>query len=515
MRTAGRYYAEVERGAMSKKVLVQQIQPDANGPTFGEVANPADFQKSQIFAHNHAEILARDYVVGACATTIIAGFEHSLPGGMAFRILAPGHILEPDGRSYELIGAEQVDLVLAQADAGLPRIDLVIATIEADANAADESRPFVRIRTLDELTVGVAPYPPTNFDQPTELHNRATVSIKPGMPANPPAAPALGDNERALYAVSLPAAVNFIGSTNVTDLRHLVGSLCVLQDALDQLRKDLSGPPSKHGHMAIEVGIGPSAGEPWPGQSVQAFIDFWSRFSVDVPTDPLTRPETLTSNGKLGASANLDGAIPVCDIPAGLRVAFSDRVITLEPGRFPASSSPRLFNNAVGSGASNNTLPLSMGILSSIESDGGGDWVQQSDRAPSKRTWPAACGLDSTRIACFGGGGATGKLSDFFVYDTVTDTHTTVVLTGNVPQPADRPALFTCGDDVNLSLVTPSSGEQLPKWYLINADTGAAVLKNTGPQMFGGQNLVGFLGDLISPNNIFIIAQGHEGNATP
>ncbi len=59
---------------MSRKTLVQMIQPVVGGPVFGQVSNPLDFQSSQQYAHEHIEHISRDFLMaGATANN---GLNH-------------------------------------------------------------------------------------------------------------------------------------------------------------------------------------------------------------------------------------------------------------------------------------------------------------------------------------------------------------------------------------------------------------------------------------------------------
>jgi hypothetical protein len=494
---------------MPKKVKYQVVQPDPpSGPTFGQVLKTADHNKAQVFAHQHVEVLARDTVVGACAETLIFGFDGTLPGGLVFRLLAPGHIIEPNGKSYEIIDEANIDLVISAADPSFPRIDLVVATIADDVDAADELRPFLQLRTQAELDAGVAPYSPTQFNQPTEQHTSAVVSLKAGTPDAMPVAPVLAANERALYSISVPAGSTSIKDADVSDLRTRVGSLCVLQDRIDVLEKDINTrQPNAHRHPALQVDIGPGAGV-WENKTVQEFINAFAQVSDDEIVDPIIRPETLATNGILNGVADVDGTVPVVDLPIGVRVAFSDVVRTVEKGKFPAVLNAREVNKSAGAGTEtrDNTVNLSLAAINSIESDGGGDWTLLSPALPSGRaTWPIgrfACARDDNFIEIMGGNPPGG--TDWYTFDTSAQTVTQRNFSGTVPT---FPIVFcvSCGDGTVLMATFASAGGGGLKWFLVDAATGVTV------ELAGGANApitVGTTaawGELIAENQVFII----------
>jgi hypothetical protein len=210
---------------MSKKSLVQIVQPDPAGARFGQVADPADFLKGERFSHEHIEHIVRDLLVSGAGGPLVVGFDYALPGGLTFRLNNCGHIITTAGLSYEQDGDSTVDVVLADAHPALARIDLVYAALATDAEAEDEFRPFVQLRTEDELEANAPQYPPTQFNVPTELHNRATVQVREGVPAADPVAPGVNADEVALYHVRVEAGAVALVDGNVTEQRTLGRSL--------------------------------------------------------------------------------------------------------------------------------------------------------------------------------------------------------------------------------------------------------------------------------------------------
>lgn len=509
---------------MSKKVLVQQVQPNPGGPVFGQVSNPADFMNAQIFGHAHVEAIARDFVIGSCASTAVAGFVYALPGGMGFQVNGPGHIIDPNGLSYELDVAQAV-LTLAPADPSVPRIDLVIATLQVDVAEASELRPFVQLRTQAELAAlpQVAPYPPTQLTEPTEQHTIAIISIVQGTPASPPAAAGLVAGQIPLWAIGVGPAVTAIHTTDVSDLRNRVGSLCELQDRIDELAEDMLTKYPPHRHPANQVDIGLGAGI-WVGQTVQDYIN--AQVSAQSGRDPLTMPELWPAHGATyagglpGFTPNLDGAIPVVDFDPNQSVVFADGTERkFSPAMFGpslAGLNPRIINasNPPANQAEDNSIsPLTIGLINSLVSDGGGDWTLKSAAAPTPRLNASAAPRDGQFIEVFGGIGPGGNLSDWWTYDTINNTVAARAFTGTNPPACDNPALFTCGDGVHILLGCASSQtNQAVQWFLVNAITGACAAAPGGPTTFTGssttQNYQGFIGALVQSGIVLIIAQG-------
>lgn len=498
---------------MPKKVKVQQIQPDVDGPVFGQTSNPADFMKSQIYSHNHTEINARDYIVGGCNQRAVAGFDYALPGGMQFRIVAPGHIVDVDGKSYELIGVASVDTVLADSDDDLPRTDLVVARRETDADAVLELRPFVRLRTQAELDASVAPYPPQQFNQPTETHNRATIVVKTGVPGSPSVPPTIEEDEDALYYIVVPAASSSIEKNNVRDLRHKVASNCELQDMLDRLRKEIhTTPPLKHGHDADEVRIAPGSPGSKFGKTEQ---DAWDNLALMIqPPDssaggPALRPEILRpdlvpyhlQSGKLSSSGDVLAGVPVVRIPYPREVAFSRGIFPIEPNAFVDQSlNPRIFNDDPDSNTNTITLdrPVTLNDVIVTETTGGGVWELQNVALPFPiSTYPSGhrtAARDGRYIEIFGLGGG----SSWHTFDTVSKTIQPRVFSGDVPTQAIFFAA-TCGNGkILIGCNTTVTGV----WFVLNAGTGECTsLDGVANQPPSG---AGLMGDLIETNVIFL-----------
>lgn len=527
---------------MPKRVKVQAIQPDEDGPIFGQVSNPADFMKSQIFAHSHADINARDFVVGKCASRAVAGFVLSLLGGMQLRILAPGQVIGVDGKSYELIGGS-VDTTLEESDTELSRIDLIVAVLEADANAADELRPFQRLRTQDELDDGVAPYPPEQFNQPTEQHTRATILVKTGEPGAQPIAPTADPGEEPLYAIrNLPGATQIDGAS-VIDLRHLVASNCELQDLIANLFNQLSNPPAKHRHEADDSDVDGNSPAAKLGETVQDALDTLALRTEPSPTTTgaalALRPETLrpdvnpynVASGKLGSTGAVQSTVPVVKIPYPRQVEFSTGRFSLDPNAFlDKSLNARLLNldPDAGDNTIEHVIDYSLGSIEIVQTTGGGAWSLQGVQLPDARARSyagqrLAAPRDGRYIEVMGGAPLAGD-SAWFTIDTLNNTISQREFTGDIPNFYLR-GVFPCGDGVSVIVAEQpgadggQNGSKL-KWYKVNCQTGASThIGGTAPgwtedDTLSG-NASGVIGDLIAPNVIFLLIKvdGLAGSA--
>lgn len=514
-----------------KEVKVQQIQPDVGGPVYGQVSNPADFMKSQIFAHGHAEINARDFVVGKCATRAVAGFNYSLLGGLQFRVAAPGQVIDEDGKSYEKISSQPDDFELEAADDTNPRIDLVVVKLET-VDAADELRPFVRLRTQQELEDNVAPYPPEQFNQPTEIHVRAVVQIKTGVPAAQPSTPDLESDEEALYAIRVAASATQLDGAGIIDLRNLVASNCELQDRIKAIIDLFNNPPKKHRHDADEVDVDANSPAIKLGVTVQDALDTLALRTDPEPVGaagPALRPEILrpdlvpyhTESGKLTSSGSVESGVPTVRIPYPRQVAFSTGVFPVDPNAFVDKSlNPRLLNTDPdkGDNAIEHVVDYSLGSIQVIQTDGGGAWSLQGVQLPDPRARSyagqrLAAPRDGRYLEVMGGAPGAGD-SAWYTIDTLNGTIAQRAFTGDIPFFYIR-GVFPCGDGMNVIVAEQAgadggiNGSKL-NWYKVNCTTGASVkFDSSAPGSSDDVTLSGtpsaVVGDVIYPNVIFLL----------
>jgi hypothetical protein len=216
---------------VSKKVFVTSVQPDPDGPVFGRVMDPVAIQRLQDYAHGHINQVVRDLLMAGAPAAEIAGLAATVAGGLSVSI-ATGSVVDALGVSYETPDDASV-VTMAAAHVSLPRIDLIYATLEVDANAETELVSFRQLRTQAELEADTDPYVPTQFSQPTELHTRATIGVKTGVANASPAAPAVGAGEVALWRVHVAAGQTVLSGGDLTSVRVLLKSLyAVIQDVL-------------------------------------------------------------------------------------------------------------------------------------------------------------------------------------------------------------------------------------------------------------------------------------------
>ena len=209
-----------------KKVYIATVQPDVDGPVFGRNMNPLDFMKAQDFGHRHVEQITNDLLVAGAASAQVAGFAATLTAGLGVSI-AKGDVVDQNGVCYETDqeGDGPTVVAMAAAHVSLPRIDLIVATLSIDTPVLSEFESFRRLRTQAELDAALAPYPPTQYEQATELHTRAVVSVKTGVPNASPAAPVAGAGVVPLWQVHVAAGQVTLGGGDLTDVRALMKSL--------------------------------------------------------------------------------------------------------------------------------------------------------------------------------------------------------------------------------------------------------------------------------------------------
>lgn len=312
---------------MSKKTYVVAIQPNPpDGPVFGRVSDPTEFQTAQNFAHAHIETVTKDLLMTGALTPLVSGFTYGLSGGLKLTIQV-GHVFDLDGFYYE---SEVTEVTHNAAHATLPRVDLVYALLEKDAPAKSEYRPFRQLRTQAELEAGVPDYTPTQVNTPTELHTRATVAVRAGVPDANPVAPAPNANEVPLYYVRVNAAAVALIAGNVTDARNLLRSfLQLLTDYVKKAGDTMTGGlrvPSLGVNIAPDAAVKAlKAATADAGEAVM--LDFAnggnSRFQLSVQQDAGQNACITyfkTSRGGTFATALLIDSFQGCQIPLSLLV---------------------------------------------------------------------------------------------------------------------------------------------------------------------------------------------------
>lgn len=497
-----------------KTALVQTIEQGGN--TYGQVSSPDDLMKAQDFAHEHVNGLTHDFINRSSRPEIV-GFDYSLGAGNAFNITvaAPGRIYTQDGISYDL--ADDTTVTFDTAHATLPRIDLVVATIEDEADSELDLIPFVRLRTTEEFEAEAPAYSPSNISAATELHWKATVSIKKGTPSANPVAPTLDSNEIPLYRVAIGATMIRINELNVTDLRGVVDTVRHLTDQFSQNQIDMSEVRRR---LAIVEDLG---GRPIDLSQVfgdiqsleEILADLLSRATsaadlpeirYEVPKHPLTD----NRSSQIIATGNVVSGTPVVDIEIGGRVNFGDAEVVISPNGFVDPDLNARFAT-IGSdpGHAVRTEALTLASVTPGASDGTVDFVGKSGDLTPARYYPGTAARDEQFVEIFAGVALdnASALSDWKTYDTYNDTITSRVLTGDALPPSDRPALFPFGDGENVLVVAGSMATNTPRSFKVNADTAVST-EITGTKPTG----YSFLGDLIGDGRILIIGLQSNGS---
>ena len=315
-----------------KKVFIQLLQPDPEGPTFARMIATADQMAIQEFAHDHVTRVVKDMLVAGAEAAQVAGFAATLTEGLGVSIAA-GNAIDENGVHYQLDAA--VEKILGAADPANPRIDIIYGTLSVDAEAELELAPFRRRRTTAEIEAGLDPYPPTQYTVPTEKHTKLTVNVRAGVPAADPEAPALNDGEVPLWHVSVDAGETDLAGGDLTDVRVLMKSLYqVLQDVIA-----LQNLVTQSGiREMVEDIVGAFASSP-DGSLTVVYNDAGNAFTIVLATayksllDGATSAATVSTLMKRDAS----GDAAVRDIKPTRQVLFGDS--SLHRAAFPRESS--------------------------------------------------------------------------------------------------------------------------------------------------------------------------------
>lgn len=481
----------------------------------GQPASPQikliDIQRTGLFSRANLGELVRDIVGEASSEEIVMGGQAQIAAAMQIDVFPPLSVYRTaDGVIFSLYSETPVTLTIDTADTTNPRIDLIVATMhESDAMNSGlrhfRQNPPVPGATEGDVTVS------------DEKWDRLTISVVKGTADVVPLAPALPTDSVLLYTVNVPALTVALTDVLLTDVRLSVMTqqkqdelIAALQAIVNKIKSSFTLPIG-----ADQVLILAGAGK-YSGLTDQ---DAWASLgnqNDELGFDPITRPQTMTADGKVGGLANQQATAPVVDIPIGIDVAFSNVIRRITQNTIPASLNPRVVNLSGSAGTQTDikdTSPLTLASILSIESDGGGRWWKQTASTPSIRIATAAAGRDSRYIEAYGGqsvGG--GELSDWFTYDTVAKTIIPRGLTGTVPPAAGRPAMFSCGDNRHLLLATSNIHGGTPRWFLVDTNDFSCVEKFGGPTVtpdLTPQPYQKFVGDLVQTGIIVICAIGN------
>lgn len=485
--------------------------------TFGQVSDPNDLMKAQDFVHERINSILSDFI-NRLRPSEISGFAYSLGAGTAFNvsIQTPGRVHSQAGVTYDL-GASTT-LTIAPADALLPRLDLVVATLDDAVDAAIAPIPFVRLRTSDEFSANVPAYPPTNKTAAVERSWRAVPIIKTGTPATVPTPPTHASNEVPLYLIIVAPGSTSIRDADVLDLRDIVLTLRELNNLVGQDRIDLANLTRRVAQLErlanSPIDLSHIFGE------IRTLGDILAALQGQI--DSLAQlPEIRYANAKVALTSPASSQVPstgtvVSTIPTvqmeiGAKVFFGNVEVPILPQMFKDNALNARFAQASGGAARESlTTNLVLANITQIAADGFTDFVQRSAVMPSARSRPATAARDGRYIEVLGGLSVdnTSQLSDWFTYDTQADTLTQRTPSISLPT-TGRPCAIPYGDGSNVLFIAGSEADPTPRVFRVNAST-ALVAELSGTLPTG----VCFFGDLISPTHIFLVALRREITGT-
>lgn len=499
-----------------KRSVVQQIEE--NGVVYGQVSSPTDVMKAQDFIHQRVSDLTHDFLNNHKDHEVI-GFDYELGGGNSFQftVKTPGRIYAKIGKSYDLLANTTV--TIQPADPEFPRLDMVVAVLEENMDAAMALIPFVKLRTTEELNEGVTPYPPQNINAPREKHDRAVVQIKTGTPAEVPALPTLNSNEVPLYLITVAPTVTQIRDADVTDLRNIILTLRRINEFVAQNQLDLAALLKRLENVerlaTQPIDLSHIFGQIRTLGDILADHERQLNAIRNLPEVRYERPKvalTHIDSGKIVAVGNVDNGVPVVDIDIGAFMDFTGASVPLVPDKFvdPALNARFAQSESNPSNVKLNTA-LTLNTVTQLAADGITTFVEKSAFFETIRSRPACAARNGQFIEIFGGLAADNStpLGDWLTYDTINDTLTPRTPLSALPT-ADRPAMFSYGDGTHVLLICGKTGISNPQVFKLNAVTGAVTeiitTKPTGIQ---------FIGDIIAAGKIFVVAVqgGNNGDA--
>lgn len=498
-----------------KKRLVQTITADET--TFGQVSHPDDLMKAEDFLHDRISETVRDFLNNNKATEC-AGFPYELGGGNGFSITVkkPGRVYTQDGLSFELLA--DTTLTISAADEDFPRLDLVVAVLDDAIEANTSLIPFVRLRTADEFSEAVPPYPPANMMAARELHWRAVPQMKTGTPASIPSMPALNSNEVPLYLIKVAPGATQIHDADVLDMREVILTLRQINELALKNKIDLNTLAGRVG--AVESLVNQPIDLSAVFGSIRSLGDILTALQRqlddvrDLPEVRYVRPKvalTDYASAQLPAESLTDSSgitpVQVVDIEIGGSIHFGNSEVFLSPDRFVDSDLfARLIKKVDNPETEELTTEVNINDVEQIASDGFTDFVAKASSFDARRSRPACAGRDGQFVEVFGGlatNNAT-SLSDWNTYDVINDTLTPRTPSEVLPA-SDRPALIPFGDGTHLLLICGNHTTQTPRCFKLNASSGVVTeIVDAHP---GGDQ---FFGDLIAPGMIFVVALRKE-----
>lgn len=496
-----------------KTALVQVIEQGGN--VYGQVSDPNDLMKAQRYLHDRISGSVYDFI-NRDRPVEVTGFSYSLDDGnsMAIEISRPGRIWTQDGRSFDL--SIDPTVTIGAANETLPRIDTIIARLDDDIDAEVDLIPFVRLRTTEELSEAVPPYPPENLSVATERHCQAVIQVKAGTAAASPSPATLASNEIPLYYVAIAPGQTSIRPVDVLDIRDVVKTLRQLHEISNETRIDIRSLLRRISALEnlpqAEIDLSQIFGDIRTLGEILGELKRQIDSLRDVPEIRYARPKTQFTDiniSKIIATGNVDSGSPCVDIELGGRVNFGPSEVVLEPQNFVDQSvNPRFVQIAGGSAHVRRTVPITLDSVTILSGDGFVDFVEQNAELPNRRSRSATAARDEQFVEVFGGLAVNNgsALGDWHTYDVVNDTLTPRTPSIALPS-ANQPAMFSCGDGENVIMIAGSTSTSSPRAFKVNANTmnvtEVMTTKPTGHQ---------FIGDLIAPGKVFIVALSDDGN---
>lgn len=498
-----------------KQAIVQTITQGGN--EYGQVSNPNDLMKAQDFVHGRVTSITKDFLNGT-SDPDIKGFAFTLGSGNAFNMTVhtPGRIYASDGVSYDLLGNATVTFDAAHAT--LPRHDLVIAKIEDDVDAELDLKPFVRLRTPEQLADNDPPYAPTNISAPTEKHWKATIQIKKGTPALTPVLPTLASGEIALYRMMISPNATELLTGDVLDLRNIAQTVRQLHASDAITRTDISAIYTRLvelegiGQLLINIG-----GDVRTLEELLAEIFNRTASSADLPEVRYEIPKYLLHDKRsamIDATADMVSGTSVIDFPLGLKVNFGDAEVALTPEKIDPAWNPRFITTSgAPAGHVKREIDLNPETVTDLGSDSTPGFSSRLTSVTPARYHAATAARDGRYIEIFGGVNnlSAAMLSDWQTYDTENDTIVTRVVTGDALPATRYPVMFPCGDGEHV-LVVCADHLTTARWFKCKVD-GTNVVSE---EMLTGDVPVGtfFMGDIIRSGVIFItgVTDGGDDN---
>ena len=493
-----------------KKRQIQTIEQ--NGHTFGQVSNPADLNKTQDFLHTRISDLAHDFLNNQKSRESV-GFSYALGDGNAFNITiaAPGRIYDTEGKSFEL--AANTTLPIVAADTVFPRLDLVVAVLEANVDAETALIPFVRLRTSDEFTSGAAAYPPQNLSVATEKHWRAVVQMRTGAAStDSPSLPVLASNEVPLYLISVAPGAAQIRDEDVRDLRESPLTLRSVNDLTGRNKIDLAILRELVEKNA-DIGSLFVSGFQLKNRTLKDILQSLQKqlnVAREMPEVRYDKEKVLltdSASSKIVASGAIAAGVPVVNIEIGGKINFGDVDVVLNPTLFPAEVNARFAKTDNSPANATNEEVLTLQNITQIAADGSLDFALKSAQFAAPRARPGCAARDENFIEIFGGLAQDNKsaLGEWLTYDIQNDTLTPRAPSIALPS-ADRPAAMSFGDGTHVLYIAGHSADDTPSAFKINALTGVVTtITTTTPTGYQ------FFGDLIADGKIFVVAIKKDG----